>query len=345
MSARNGDTSSVRPRRYRPVPVTPDAAGVPGLLPAAAVAAAAAVLHLLGGVRRPGVLAAVMTALAAAASALAARDARRAAARALAPLGRLQQDLAALDETGPGDRVGVPPTGDDVERLAGRVNVLLERLERVTVQRRSFIADASHELRTPLTGLRTRIELALDEPDRADADSLRRALADIDRLHRIVEDLLILARLDSGDAPDRDRFDLGRLVETEVARRSPPVPTTVRVEPGVTVEASGPRVGRAVGNLLANAERHAVARIEVSVCARGGDAVVEVRDDGPGIPLADRDRVFDRFARLDTARSRADGGSGLGLPIAREVAVAYGGRVYVAAGTGARLVLRLPLAH
>ncbi len=265
---------------------------------------------------------------------------RFAPARTTPPAAR----LVGLGDTDPGRRVGVPPTGDDVERLAGGVNVLLGRLEDAAAQRRAFIADASHELRTPLTGLRTRIELALQEADDGDAaDTLRHSLADIDRLHHIVDDLLILARLDSGDVPARDRVDLGRLVETEAGRRVPPVPTTVKTEPGVLVEVNGPRVGRVVVNLLANAERHAASRIEVSVCARGGEAVVEVSDDGPGIPANDRDRVFDRFSRLDTARSRADGGTGLGLAIAREITVAHGGRLDVADGAyGARLVLRLP---
>jgi signal transduction histidine kinase len=317
-----------------------------GSLLVAAVVVAAVLLYLLADVGRPAVLLAVAAVLAAVAFRLGARGVRRAVERALSPVARLQAELAGLDAAGSGGRVTVPPTGGDAERLAGRVNVLLGRLEEAALQRRAFIADASHELRTPLTGLRTRIELALDEADADAADTLRHSLADVDRLHQIVDDLLVLARLDSGDVPARDRIDLGRLVETEVGRRTPPVPTTVKVEPGVLVEVNAPRIGRVLLNLLANAERHAASRIEVSVRARDGEAVVEVHDDGPGIPPEDRDRVFDRFSRLDTARSRADGGTGLGLAIAWQITEAHGGRLYVAdGGCGARLVLRLPLAR
>ncbi|SNR74891.1 His Kinase A (phospho-acceptor) domain-containing protein [Actinomadura mexicana] len=250
------------------------------------------------------------------------------------------------EEHGAG-RVTVPAAGGEAERLAERVNGLLARLEGALMQRRAFISDASHELRTPITGLRTRIELALAAPDDGDAvDTLRHSLADIDRLHRIVEDLFVLARIDSGDIPAREPIDLGVLVEAEAALRTPPVPMVVKVEPGLVVGGDRQRLGHAVGNLLANAERYAAAHIEVEARADGDGAVVEVHDDGPGIPSADRDRVFERFTRLDPARSRDKGGSGLGLSIAREIAVAHGGTLRVADGSyGARLVLRLPLAR
>jgi signal transduction histidine kinase len=230
-------------------------------------------------------------------------------------------------------------------RLAARVDGLRGRVEEESLRRRAFVADASHELRTPIAALRARIELALAAPDDGDLDdTLRRSLDDVDRLHRIVDDLLVLAGIDSGDLPARERLDLGALVETVTGGRAPPVSTTVKVEPGVRVVGNPPRLGRLLFNLLANAERHAAGRIEVEVRAEPGEAVVEVRDDGPGIPPAARDRVFERFARLDSARSRAEGGSGLGLAVARQIALAHGGRLYIAdAAPGARLVLRLPL--
>ncbi|GAA4229010.1 hypothetical protein GCM10022254_20490 [Actinomadura meridiana] len=233
-------------------------------------------------------------------------------------------------------------------RLAGRVRALRDRLEEESLRRRAFVADASHELRTPITALRTRIELILDGPDDGGLDdTLRRSLDDVDRLHQIVDDLLVLASIDAGDLPARERVDLGALVETVTGGRvPPPVPTTIKIEPAVPVVGNPPRLGRLLLNLLANAERHASGGIEVEVRAERGEAVVEVRDDGPGIPPGARDRVFERFTRLDTARSRADGGSGLGLAVARQIAVAHGGRLYAAdAAHGARLVLRLPLAR
>ncbi|CNG31092.1 signal transduction histidine kinase [Mycobacterium tuberculosis] len=273
---------------------------------------------------------------------------RRAVARTLLPVERLHAELVELDDdTDLGSRVGVPATDDGIERLAGQINVVLDRLEASVGQRRAFIADASHELRSPLTGLRTRIELALDDTGDGDMqETLRQSLDDIERLHHIVEDLLVLARLDSGSRPMRERVDLGALVEGEIARLASHVPTSVKLEPGVMVMASRQRLGRALLSLLANAERYAETRIEVETRTDGEEAVVEVYDDGPGIPLADRDRVFERFARLDAARSRDKGGSGLGLPIARQIAVAHGGSLYVADGAyGARLVLRVPLAR
>ncbi|TDD30721.1 HAMP domain-containing histidine kinase [Actinomadura sp. KC06] len=356
MSDRNAETHvrPHRPRPARPRPArareTPAAIGAAGVPLVVAVALAAAALSLYADVGNTGVLTAVMALLCLAGLGLVAwgvrRGARRSADRTLRPAARLHAELAGIEDADLSRRVPVPSTGDDIERLARRVNALLGRLESAALQRRAFIADASHELRTPLTGLRTRIELALDAPDDGDpVDTLRHSLHDVDRLHHIVEDLLVLARLDSGERPGLEPVDLGALVEEEAGRRTPPVPTTVKAESGVLVEANRPRLGRVLLNLLANAERHAVSTIEVTVHTEPGEAVVEVRDDGPGIPRADRDRVFERFTRLDSARSRSDGGSGLGLAIARQIAVAHGGRLYVGDGAyGARLVLRLPLA-
>ncbi|WP_021596333.1 sensor histidine kinase [Actinomadura welshii] len=348
MSAWNVGLRRLRPHRPRPVRARVTLAVTAlGSLLVAVVALAAVALALLADVGRPGVLAAVMAVLAAAAAGLAGRGVARLARGLLEPVRRLCRELQDLDEAGLGERVGVPATGDDTERLAGQVNHLLGRLDGAAAQRRAFISDASHELRTPITGLRTRIELALAAPEDGDvAETLRSSLADIERLHHIVDDLLVLARLDAGDVPVRERIDLGALVESEVARRCSAVPTAVKVEPGLMVVGNRLRLGRVVINLLANAERYADGRIEVEARADGGDAVVEVHDDGPGIPHADRDRVFERFARLDTARSRDKGGSGLGLSIARQIAIGHGGSLYVADGTyGARLVLRLPLAR
>ncbi|TYK48281.1 HAMP domain-containing histidine kinase [Actinomadura decatromicini] len=355
MSVRNGGTR-VRPRgpgsavdsapgsaRAR---VTPRALAATAPPLAGAVVVAAGALYLLADVRRTGVLLTVTALLCAVAAGLAVWGVRRAVGWALGPVERLDADLDRLRGADLARRVAVPASGDEVERLAGRVNCLLGRLENEALERRAFIADASHEIRTPLAGLRTRIELALAVPDDAElVDTLRGALGDVDRLHQIVDDLLVLARLDSGERAPRDRLDLGALVEDETRRRAPRVPLSVKAEPGVLVDANRARLRRVLQNLLANAERHAATRIEVEVRAEPGEAVAEVRDDGPGIPPADRDRVFERFARLDAARSRADGGSGLGLAIARQVAVAHGGRLYAGdAARGARLVLRLPLA-
>ncbi|MQY02957.1 sensor histidine kinase [Actinomadura macrotermitis] len=229
--------------------------------------------------------------------------------------------------------------------LARTLSGTRDRLERSMARQRDMAADASHELRTPLTGLRTRIELALAEPgDAAEThDTLSAALRDVERLQRIVEDLLDLARLDAGQEPARVRLDLGELVEEGLAARSPRIPVTAKIQAGVRVVADRRRLARALASLLANADRHAASRVEVTVRAEGALAVLEVRDDGPGIAPADRERVFERFTRLDAARSRDAGGSGLGLPVAREIVDRHGGELRVADGEpGARLVLTLP---
>ncbi|TDC68145.1 hypothetical protein E1200_12555 [Actinomadura sp. GC306] len=287
------------------------------------------------------------TALGLSALALLSAAVLRAVRAALRPVERLNAELAGIEEAGLGLRVAVPSTGDALEQLAGHVNLLLGRLDETVLRCRSFTADASHELRTPLTGLRTRIELALTAPEDGEAgETLRQSLRDVERLQQIVEDLFVLAGMDSGDDSAREVLDIGALVETEAGRRDPPVPIAVKVEPGLLAEGNRPRLSRLLLNLLANAERHAASLIEVEARADQGEAVVEVRDDGPGIPPADRDRIFERFSRLDSARSRADGGSGLGLAIAREIAVSHSGRLYVGDGAaGARLVLCIPLAR
>lgn len=299
------------------------------------------------------VLEAVMAGLCAVVLALTAWGIWRAVGRTLRPVARIEAEMAEITASDLSRRMPVPATRDEVERLARTLNETLDRLERSAEQQRRFAADASHELRTPITGLRTRIELALTAPEETDlVETLEYALRDTDRLHQIVDALLALARLDSGAPPRRAALDLGALVENELARRTPRVPVTARIEPGVLVEANHLQLSRAVVNLLANADRHAASEVEVAVWAEDGEAVAEVADDGPGIPPDDRERVFERFTRLDSARSRDAGGSGLGLPIAREIAASHGGRLYVAddpdmdvpaSGRGARLVLRLPL--
>ncbi|WP_067461605.1 sensor histidine kinase [Actinomadura macra] len=321
------------------------AMGVIGSLLVAAVTVTAVVLRVLVGPGHDLALAGSMAGLCVVALGLFGWGVWSATGRVVRPVARLETEMLEITMSDLARRVEVPSGGDETARLAGRVNAVLARLEGSALQRRAFIADASHELRTPLTGLRTRIELALADPEDGELlDTLRHSLRDVERLHRIVEDLLALARLDSGEEPNREPLDLGSLVDDELARRTPPVPLAAKVEAGIRVEADREQLCSVLLNLLGNAERHAAAMIEVEVRAEGTEAVVEVRDDGRGIPPADRDRVFERFARLDSARDRGAGGSGLGLAIARQVAVTHGGRLYVADGmNGARFVLRLPL--
>jgi signal transduction histidine kinase len=173
------------------------------------------------------------------------------------------------------------------------------------------------------------------------------AVADTVRLQVLAADLLLLARLDAGERPGRTAVDLGALVREEVSQRAADrIAPEVSVADAEPLEVSGSRgqLARVVGNLLDNAERHAESSVVVSVRADRGDVLVEVTDDGAGVPEAERDRIFERFVRLDDARSRDDGGAGLGLAIARDVASRHGGTLTVGegAGGGARFTLRLP---
>ncbi|WP_182881366.1 PAS domain-containing sensor histidine kinase [Microbispora sp. H10949] len=223
-------------------------------------------------------------------------------------------------------------------------SALREAIER----QRRLVFEASHDLRNPITGLMIELECALSEPGIDLQRILRKSLCDAERLNDIVADLLDLARLDaeSGEPPAQT-VDLAELVADELDRHAPAAAVAVhtRLAPDVPVRASRIRLARLLGNLMANAERHARTKIEILVCADPPDAVLEVVDDGPGIPPADRERIFERMYRGKGARERDPGGSGLGLTIARSIAEKYGGTVYVAdSPVGARLVMRLPLA-
>ncbi|MEU6409118.1 PAS domain-containing sensor histidine kinase [Microbispora sp. NPDC046933] len=220
-------------------------------------------------------------------------------------------------------------------------SALREAIER----QRRLVCDASHDLRNPITGLLTELEVALSEPGIDLQRILRKLLRDAERLNDIVADLLDLARLDRETHEDGRLIDLSEFVGEELERRSPCAAVLTRLDPHVCVRASAIRLARLLGNLMTNAERHTHTKIEIVVTADPPDAVLEILDDGPGIPPEDRERVFERRYRREEARVRDPGGSGLGLSIAREIAQEHGGRLYAAEHHGgARLVLRLPLA-
>ncbi|MCM4079607.1 sensor histidine kinase [Paractinoplanes hotanensis] len=242
-------------------------------------------------------------------------------------------------------RLPVPESRDEIHRLAVTLNGMLHRLESARVRQRAFVADAAHELRSPLTNMRTELEVSQRLPD-TDWQALSHdLLTDVDRLSRLVDDLLLLARADDGggraiSAPFRS-VDLGSLVG-DVADRYPSV-TYVRPSAPMEVTGEPDALGRVVANLLDNAVRHAKSQVRVTVTAHGTYRLISVTDDGPGIPAADRERVFDRFTRLDDARARDAGGSGLGLAIVRELVRRHGGTVGLAgADPGLRVDVRLP---
>jgi signal transduction histidine kinase len=261
--------------------------------------------------------------------------------RALHPVEGIRGEMAAITASEDlARRVPVPDTHDEVARLARTTNETLAALETSVERQRRFVADASHELRSPIASLRTQLEVAAAHPELLDLDG---AVADTVRLQHLTADLLLLARLDAGEGPTDTRVDLAALAGEEAAGRA-----GVRVEALDALDVTGSRgqLGRVLANLLDNAQRHARSAVTVAVRRDGDRAVVEVADDGDGVPEAERDRIFERFVRLDAARSRDDGGAGLGLAIARDVAVRHGGTLTVrdAPTGGALFELRLPLA-
>jgi signal transduction histidine kinase len=247
-------------------------------------------------------------------------------------------------------RLPVPDSRDEIHRLAVTLNDMLHRMDKARARQRAFVADAAHELRSPLTNMRTELEVAQRLPDTTDWPALTDdLLTDVDRLSRLVDDLLLLARAD--DATTRpaaraaETVELGQLL-SEVAARYPAVDYE---RPAVPRPVRGDRdaIGRVVANLLDNAVRHANASIRLAVTADGAYQMISVSDDGPGIPAADRERVFDRFTRLDDARARDAGGSGLGLAIVRELVRRHGGTVALKGASpppGLRVDVRLPAA-
>ena len=217
-------------------------------------------------------------------------------------------------------------------------------------RQRCFTTDASHELRTPLAGLRAQLEEAQLHPGETDlADLLEHALSDVDRLQAIITDLLQLAGTGAVPPCAAEHLDLAGLAEAETScRAGDRHPTRLELMPGVLVVAVPTQICRVLRNLLDNAQRHAAHAVVLQVRhARGKVAELTVTDDGPGVPEAERERIFQHFTRLDTARSRTHGGTGLGLAIARDIAHAHCGTLHVedASPHGARFVLRLPRAN
>jgi signal transduction histidine kinase len=260
--------------------------------------------------------------------------------RALRPVEGIRAEMAAITASEDlARRVPVPETHDEVARLARTTNETLTALETSVERQRRFVADASHELRSPIASLRTQLEVAAAHPELLDLDG---AVEDTVRLQHLAADLLLLARLDAGERVAGARIDLAALVRERTAGRAG---VTVRAD-AVEVTGSRGQLERVLDNLLDNAGRHARSAVTVTV-RRDGDrnAVVEVADDGAGVPAGDRERIFERFVRLDEARARDDGGAGLGLAIARDVAARHGGTLTVrdAPTGGALFELRLPI--
>jgi signal transduction histidine kinase len=247
------------------------------------------------------------------------------------------------------ERLPVPPAADEIRALAVTLNGMLDRLAASRERQRLFVADAAHELRSPLASMRAQIEVA---ERLGEGGSLPTELAaDLNRLSGLVEDLLLLARADADARPPARPEPVecrALLAEVAAGYAGQRIPVTVVSGPDLSVMADADELRRAVDNLVANAVRHATSRVELAADLDQDSVVLSVRDDGPGVAGADRERVFERFTRLDDARGRDLGGSGLGLPIVRELVRRAGGEVSLTdADPPWRLaaVIRLPAAR
>lgn len=268
--------------------------------------------------------------------------------RSLRPVERIRSRVATIRSGGVGDRVPVPDSHDEIARLAATMNEMLERLDTGQQVQRAFVSDASHELRSPLASLTVSLDVVGDSPSSerwAEARSVM--VSEVARMTRLVDDLLLLAKADDfGLSVPPEDVDLDDIVDQEVRRlrahrRSG---VTASITP-VRVWGDRGRLAQVMRNLIENAAAAAQNTVHVGLEKVDGEAQITVEDDGIGIPREQRERVFERFVRLDASRSRDSGGSGLGLAIVREIVTSHGGTVTIgdAPAGGARILVRLPL--
>jgi signal transduction histidine kinase len=269
--------------------------------------------------------------------------------RTLRPVEAIRAEVADIGSTHLNRRVPGTQSGDEIDRLAGTMNEMLERLETSVVRQQRFVADASHELRNPLTRIRSALEVQIASGQPPHPGFLEDVLEEVVGLQHMTEDLLYMARADAGYShPAPKGLDLDDLVIRNAR--------TVKSRERVTIDLShvsaahvrgdAGQLSRALRNLLANAERHASQQVRLGLVEDDGYAVLTVADDGPGVPADQQEVIFERFARLDESRNADSGGTGLGLAIAREIAESHGGslRLVPGANSGATFELKIPLA-
>ena len=267
--------------------------------------------------------------------------------RALAPVAHIRNEVDEISRSTLHRRVPVPNTNDEVARLATTMNSMLERLDGAAAREREFLSDASHELRSPIASLGATLEVALRNSDHADwNDVAQRALQEQQRLGNSVDALVTLSSLSEMQASQLQAsqpVDLDDIV-LEIAQRPGKVPVSAANVSAARIQGRPDLLERLVRNLVDNAQRHANNRVEVTLGSTDGVVQLLVDDDGNGIAQADRERVFDRFTRLDEGRSRDRGGTGLGLAMVRSIAERHGGTVHCEASPlgGARFVVELP---
>jgi heavy metal sensor kinase len=273
--------------------------------------------------------------------------------RALTPVDKIAATAERIGSHNLGQRLPVANTGDELERLSITLNHMIQRLEQAFQHSRRFMADASHELRTPLTVLRGELESFVQEPTLAPEmrERLGSALEEVERLVNIVEGLFAISRLDAGEAQaEMVKFDLGKLASSTTDQMSllgedKNIKITCAAANDVWVEGDRARMKQVVVNLLDNAIKYTPpgGAVGLDVRTHDGKALLEVTDNGMGIPAESLPRVFERFYRVDEARSRELGGAGLGLSIVRSICAAHHGRVEAASTPGHGSVFRVEL--
>lgn len=272
--------------------------------------------------------------------------------RTLSPVEAMRTEVADIGAAGLHRRIPQPSGDDEIARLATTMNAMLDRVEGAARRQQRFVADASHELRSPLTRMRTELEVDIAHPDRADLAATHRSILDeTTHLQRLVDDLLQLARADAlattGDAVHRELVDLDDIVLRDARRLRADRRVHVDLSRVSAAQVHGDRdqLTRAVRNLIDNAARHALTTVTLALAEHDHTAVLTVADDGPGIPPEQHERAFERFTRLDDARSASTGGTGLGLAITRDIVERHGGTIRIDAGhrPGTRFTVILPI--
>ncbi|TDO51756.1 signal transduction histidine kinase [Kribbella sp. VKM Ac-2527] len=268
--------------------------------------------------------------------------------RALRPVEQIRSRVHGIGVGQLADRVPVPAADDEIARLAVTMNEMLDRLQAGQETQRRFVADASHELRSPIASLVAALEVIVADSTGQSGQELHRVMqAETERMRRLVEDLLLLAKADdTGLRLQRADVDLDDLVGNELRRlRAAGGPEVEGVVPPVRVSGDAAKLSQVIRNLADNAVQAAHSKVSFTLAEYDGQATLQVDDDGDGIPESERDRVFERFVRLDASRDRRSGGSGLGLSIVQEVVRGHGGTVAITESPlgGARFVVTLPV--
>lgn len=268
---------------------------------------------------------------------------------ALQPVQRISDEAARIAPSNARGRLPVPESGDEIAELTVTLNDMLDRLDAGLVRQRAFVSDASHELRSPLTAVKGAAEL-LDMRDDLPADTeptVHALTRGTERLEAVLDDLTQLA--DGGTTPMIESVDLDVILHDEIdeLRRSAPDHVTIQAAlTPIVIQANATQIRRAVTNLVSNAMRHAESTVEITSSATDRELRITVDDDGPGVAEADRERIFERFVRVDDARTRAAGGSGLGLALVASIVADHGGTAWCETSPslgGARFAIELPV--